>query len=287
MGRHMLAQGHQAGSPPDAPPPEPAAGPVLPCAGVPITACSPQTAARLVIDRARGPLPAGMDVHLCNAYTLALADRDVVLHALLRRATLNFPDGKSVVWANRLQYRDRRPPTARVYGPDLMRDVLRLGQPAGLRHYLVGGTPQVLAALAGRIRRDYPDAHLVGAESPPFRELTATERAAQAGRIRHSRAQVVWLGLGTPKQDWEAARLASELPVLAVAVGAAFDFLAGAKRQAPPWMRRNGLEWCFRLAQEPRRLWRRYLFGNVRFGLAVGRRWRRGVGPQRPAVPPR
>jgi N-acetylglucosaminyldiphosphoundecaprenol N-acetyl-beta-D-mannosaminyltransferase len=294
MGRHMLVIGGlrtaragragEADDPPD--PPDPPPLPVLPCAGVPITSCLPRDAARLVLDRARGPLLSGMDVHLCNAYTLALADRDVVLHALLRRAALNFPDGKSVVWANRLRYRDRRPPTARVYGPDLMRDVLRLGQPTGLRHYLVGATPDGLARLAERIHQDYPDAHLVGAESPPFRDLTEAERAAQADRIRRSGAQVVWLGLGTPKQDWAAARLAAELPVLAIAVGAAFDFIAGTKRQAPPWMRRNGLEWCFRLAQEPRRLWRRYLFGNVRFGLAVGRRWRHGAGRRVPPAAP-
>ena len=286
MGRHMLATGRlcsadsgrtDAVDDPPKPRPQPAL-PVLPCAGVPITACPPDTAAQLLVDRAGGPLLAGVDVHLCNAYTLALADRDVVLHALLRRATLNFPDGKSVIWANRLQYRDRRPPTARVYGPDLMRDVLRLGQPARLRHYVIGATPDVLAALARQIRQDYPDVLLVGTESPPFRELTQAERAAQADRIRRSGAQIVWLGLGTPKQDWEAARLAAALPVVAVAVGAAFDFIAGAKRQAPVWMRHNGLEWCFRLAQEPRRLWRRYLFGNLRFALAVGRRWRRPAG---------
>jgi N-acetylglucosaminyldiphosphoundecaprenol N-acetyl-beta-D-mannosaminyltransferase len=241
-----------------------------------------------VVDRAAGPPLAGTDVHLCNAYTLALADRDVVLHALLRRAALNFPDGKAVVWANRLQHRHHRPPTTRVYGPDLMRDVLALGRPAGLRHYLLGATPPVLATLADRLRADYPGVRLAGAESPPFRELTEAERAAQAERIRRSGAQVVWLGLGTPKQDWEAARLAAELPVVAVAVGAAFDFLAGTKRQAPVWMRHNGLEWCFRLAQEPRRLWRRYLIGNAVFCVAVGRWWRR-AGRRRgwPAAPHR
>jgi len=302
MGRHMLIPSRlrptvggrpQAADDPPDPPPEPAV-PVLPCAGVPITACRPDAAARLVVDRAAGPRLAGMDIHLCNAYTLALADRDAGLHTLLRRATVNFPDGKSVVWANRLQHRHRRSPTVRVYGPDLMRDVLALGQPAGLRHYLLGSTPRVLAALTERLRQDYPQVHLAGTESPPFRELTEAERAAQADRIRRSGAQVVWLGLGTPKQDWEAARLAAELPVVAVAVGAAFDFLAGTKRQAPVWMRHNGLEWCFRLAQEPRRLWRRYLFGNVRFGFAVGRWWRRAgrrrewpppTGPARPDRP--
>jgi N-acetylglucosaminyldiphosphoundecaprenol N-acetyl-beta-D-mannosaminyltransferase len=302
MGRHVLVPGRlratgaagrtgaadtAARRPPPLAPEPPM--PVLPCAGVPITACHLDPAARLVAQRAAAPLLSGVDVHLCNAYTLALADRDAALHALLRRASLNFADGKSVVWANRLQHRDRHPPTDRVYGPDLMRAVFRLGQPAGLRHYLLGSTPQVLAALADRLRRDYPGAQLVGVDSPPFRDLTEAERAAQAQRIRQRRAQVVWVGLGTPKQDWEAARLAAELPVVAVAVGAAFDFIAGTKRQAPGWMRNNGLEWCFRLAQEPRRLWRRYLFGNARFGYAVCRRWRRAASARRtwPARPRR
>jgi N-acetylglucosaminyldiphosphoundecaprenol N-acetyl-beta-D-mannosaminyltransferase len=279
MGRHMLVTGHvePAAMPPGGPADQQA--PVLACAGVPITSCRPATAARLVLDRATAPALAGSDVHLCNAYTLALADRDADLHALLRRAALNLPDGKSVVWANRLLYRDRRPPVERVYGPELLATVFQLGQAVGLRHYLLGSTPQVLAALADRLRRDYPGAHIVGAESPPFHALTESERRAQRDRIGRSRAQVVWVGLGTPKQDREAARLAAELPVVAVAVGAAFDFVAGTKRQAPLWMQRNGLEWCFRLAQEPRRLWRRYLFGNVRFLYAVAHRGSRaGTG---------
>lgn len=293
MGRHMLAvrrlRTAASRAAPDVPPRLPGPQvPVLPCAGVPITACEPAVAARLVVDRAAGPLHSGQDVHLCNAYTLAQADRDVVLHALLRRATLNFPDGKSVVWANRLQHRGHHPPSTRVYGPDLMRAVVELGRPAGLRHYLLGSTPEVLTALTARLRGDYPGVRLVGVESPPFRDLTEAERQAQRDRIRRSRAQLVWVGLGTPKQDREAARLAAELPVVAVAVGAAFDFIAGTKRQAPRWMRSNGLEWCFRLAQEPRRLWRRYLFGNVRFGYAVLRRWTRlgpGAAPGRAGRP--
>jgi N-acetylglucosaminyldiphosphoundecaprenol N-acetyl-beta-D-mannosaminyltransferase len=246
--------------------------PVVMCAGVPITACTRAEAARHVVDLASSPEPSGVDVHLCNAYTLALADTDPSYRELLRSATLNFPDGKSVVWANRLANRDLDLPTERVYGPDLFHDVLSLGQAVGLRHYLLGSTPEVLTALDARIRALYPDARLIGRDSPPFRELTEQERAEQVERIRGSGAQIVWVGLGTPKQDREAARLARELPLVFVAVGAAFDFVAGTKPQAPLWMQRNGLEWVFRLASEPRRLWRRYLFGNVRFLYAASRR---------------
>lgn len=248
-----------------------AATPVIECAGVPITASTRAEGARLVLHLASTPM-SGVDVHLCNAYTLSLADRDHDYRDMLCRATVNFPDGKSVVWANWLRHRELDLPLERVYGPDLFRDVLSLGQEGGLRHFLLGSTPPVLAALRARIGTLYPDATIVGIESPPFRELTGSERRDQADRIRASGAQVVWVGLGTPKQDWEATRLAAELPVVAVAVGAAFDFLAGSKPQAPVWMQRNGLEWVFRLSTEPRRLWRRYLFGNARFLYAASRR---------------
>ncbi|MEJ2579442.1 MAG: WecB/TagA/CpsF family glycosyltransferase [Kineosporiaceae bacterium] len=290
-----------------APPPAP---PVLRCARIPITACTREEAAHLVValasgsdrggpgdpggsghpggsgragdsrsaDGSRGAgdsRRAGVDVHLCNAYTLALADRDPVLRDLLVTAAVNFPDGKSVVWANQLLHRGREVPGNRVYGPDLFLDVLDTGQDAGLRHYLLGGSPEVLAELRAQIARRFPRAEVVGAESPPFRERDAAELAAQDARIRASGAQLVWVGLGTPKQDREVARLAATVPGVHLAVGAAFDFVAGAKRQAPGWLQEHGLEWVFRLVSEPRRLWRRYLFGNTRFLWAVARNARR------------
>ena len=246
--------------------------PVVPCAGVPITACTRAEAARRVLDLALDPGPSGVDIHLCNAYTLALADRDPALADVLRRAGVNFPDGKSVVWANQLTHRDLGLPSERVYGPDLFRDVLSLGQDLGLRHYLLGSTWPVLGELETAIRRRYRRATLVGTDSPPFRSLSGEELAHQADRISASGAHIVWVGLGTPKQDFEVARLARELPLVFVAVGAAFDFVAGTKRQAPQWMQRNGLEWLFRLSSEPGRLWKRYLFGNARFLYAASRR---------------
>lgn len=246
-----------------------ALSPVVPCAGVPVTACTRAQAARRTIELATSPGPSGVDIHLCNAYTLALADADPSLADVLRRATVNFPDGMSVVWANRLVHRGLGLPSERVYGPDLFGDVLSLGRQVKLRHYLLGSTWEVLAALDERLRRRYPGALIVGMDSPPFRALTDPEREHQAARIRASGAQVVWVGLGTPKQDLEAAMLSRELPLVFVAVGAAFEFVAGTKPQAPLWMQHNGLEWLFRLGCEPRRLWRRYVFGNARFVRAA------------------
>jgi N-acetylglucosaminyldiphosphoundecaprenol N-acetyl-beta-D-mannosaminyltransferase len=238
---------------------------VVPCIGVPITACTPNQAALEVVRLATSDLDHGLDIHLCNAYTLALSDKDAGFKALLQRASINFPDGKSVVWANKLLHRGRTLPSDRVYGPDLVLNVFEKGQELGLRHYLLGSTPQVLSRMETELRRRFPNAAIVGATSPPFRVLTEQETAEQTARLVESKAQVVWVGLGTPKQDWESANLAEDIAAVFIAVGAAFDFIAGEKKQAPIWMQRNGLEWLFRLAVEPRRLWRRYLFGNARF----------------------
>ena len=240
------------------------------CAGVPIDALTRQRAADDVLSLAAASHTHGVDVHLCNAYTLALADSDSEFHDLLSRAARNYPDGMSVVWANRLK-NGKHLPDERVYGPDLFLDVLSQGQDRGIRHYLLGGSPQALQALQTEIGRRFPNAEVVGAESPPFRELTDDEWNEQAQRIATTNPQIVWVGLGTPKQDWAAARLATELPMVIVAVGAAFDFIAGHKRQAPRWMQDHGLEWSYRLATEPRRLWKRYLVGNTRFLYAVAR----------------
>lgn len=245
------------------------------CARVPVTTCTRSEAAERVIRLAGSPLGRGVDVHLCNAYTLALADRDPALRELLTRAAINFPDGKAVVWANQLLHRGRHLPGNRVYGPDLFLDVLDAGRRADLGHYLLGGTPEVLRALREELDRRFPGVRVVGAESPPFRDLSADELAERDARVRASGAQLVWVGLGTPKQDHECARLSARIPAVHLAVGAAFDFVAGAKKQAPTWMQDHGLEWLFRLASEPRRLWRRYLFGNTRFLWAVARNVRR------------
>lgn len=245
---------------------------VLSCAGVPITSCLPAMAAEEVIRLATGDREHGADVHLCNAYTLALADKDPHFRSMLGHATHNFPDGQSVVWANQLLHRGIFVPGTRVYGPDLFLDVVALGRSVQLRHFLLGSTPEVLAQLEAELRSRFPGVDIVGNASPPFRSLSEQESRDQIHLLASSGAQVVWLGLGTPKQDWEAARLAAAVPAVFCAVGAAFDFVAGNKKQAPAWMQQRGLEWLYRVATEPRRLWKRYLFGNVRFITAVARR---------------
>ena len=262
---------------------------VLPCAGVPITSCLPAVAAEEVIRLATRGDGGGADIHLCNAYTLALADKDRSFRSMLGHATHNFPDGQSVVWANQLLHRGVSVPGTRVYGPDLFLDVVALGRSIELRHFLLGSTPEILAQLAVELRIRFPGVDIVGTASPPFRDLTEQEFSDQVHLLASSGAQIVWLGLGTPKQDWEAARLAAVVPAVFCAVGAAFDFVAGNKKQAPGWMQQRGLEWLYRVVTEPRRLWKRYLFGNARFVSAVarcGRSSRAGRAEQATRSPP-
>ena len=221
---------------------------------------------------------AAVPVHFANAYTIALADTEPSYLELFTGSDVAvFSDGMPVVWAGRRTHPELADTWQRVYGPDVMTAVLAASGDQGSTHYLLGGSPQTLAALQQRIAALWPQARIVGAESPPFRALNVQEVSEQDRRIRDSGAQIVWVGLGTPKQDWEVQRLAAELPVVAMAVGAAFDFLAGVKPQAPTWMQRSGTEWVYRFASEPRRLAKRYLWGNPRFVYAAVRDRPKGV----------
>ncbi|WP_411837403.1 WecB/TagA/CpsF family glycosyltransferase [Paracoccus sp. ME4] len=182
---------------------------------------------------------------------------DPQLGAIHNRATLTVADGMPLVWA--LQAAGF-PWAERIYGPDLMLAVIEASQGTGIGHFLYGTTPEVLEALQARLRKRFPGARIVGSHAPPFRALTTAEEDRVARLIDASGAGIVWVGLGTPRQEQWMDRMRGRLqaPML-IGVGAAFDFHAGGKRQAPEAMQRAGLEWLFRLITEPRRLWRRYL----------------------------
>ena len=207
----------------------------------------------------------GRAVHFANAYNVALAHQDPAYARLLNAGDAVFSDGVPITWVGKRGYPQLAHDWERVYGPDVMTAVLsRTGEPAP-RQYLLGGSPETLAALEAAIARDFPRAVIVGAESPPFAPPTQHDLETRDQRIRESGATLVWVGLGTPKQDIEVRRLADTLPVVALAVGAAFDFLAGTKPQAPVWVQRSGMEWAYRLSSEPKRLGRRYVWGNSVF----------------------
>jgi len=183
--------------------------------------------------------------------------RDVV-----ERADLVTPDGMPLVWCLRLL--GVRMAT-RVYGPSLTEHTLAVAEKAGVPVGFYGGSQETLDRLVAAVRARYPRLAVVYASSPPFRQLTPEEDADVVGQINASRATILFVGLGCPKQErWMGAHRGRTRAVL-VGVGAAFDFLAGTKRQAPAWMQRSGLEWLFRLCQEPRRLRYRYLKHNPRF----------------------
>jgi N-acetylglucosaminyldiphosphoundecaprenol N-acetyl-beta-D-mannosaminyltransferase len=214
----------------------------------------------------------GASVHLCNAYTLSLADRDPEYLRRLNRGDLNLPDGVPVAVVGRLRGSAISGP---VRGKDLFESVLDSGRPTGTRHVLYGSTPSVVETAARALADKYPGVQIVAAEAPPFRPLTDEERERLVARLHMWAAEVVWVGLGTPKQDEFAEDMKQRYGAAFVAVGAAFDFVAGSKKEAPRWLRGTGLEWVHRLMSEPRRLWRRYLIGNAVFLRGVARDSRR------------
>jgi N-acetylglucosaminyldiphosphoundecaprenol N-acetyl-beta-D-mannosaminyltransferase len=194
---------------------------------------------------------------------------DPGLRLIHERAALVTPDGMPVVWWGRLSGHGA---TKRVYGPDLMLEVCGCSAEFGLRHFLCGGEPGVAERLADALRARCPGLAVVGSWTPPFRPLRADERADLIRRIKDSGANIIWLGLSSPKQERFMADLAPDLDGgVLIGVGAAFDFLSGRKPQAPLWIRHSGFEWLFRLATEPRRLWRRYLVNNSHFIWLAGR----------------
>jgi exopolysaccharide biosynthesis WecB/TagA/CpsF family protein len=191
------------------------------------------------------------------------AQRDPAFKGILNSADLVVPDGMPLVWLGRRK--GHRLPR-RVYGPDLMLDFCEKTAGHGYRHFFYGGEPGVPERLAESLQRRFPAMEVCGTFSPPFRSLDPQEDQEIVNMILRAAPDVLWVGLGTPKQErWmHEHRDKLQVPVL-VSVGAAFDFLSRRRNQAPRWMREHGLEWLFRLMQEPRRLWRRYLIDGARF----------------------
>jgi N-acetylglucosaminyldiphosphoundecaprenol N-acetyl-beta-D-mannosaminyltransferase len=234
---------------------------VLRTSGVRVDPFTLEAAAEAIITCGERRIP--LAVHLVNAYTLSLAVQDPDFGAMLDRGCLNLPDGAPLVWFGRRAGLDDF--RSRVYGPDLTVAVCDRGRSRGIRHYLYGASPEVVTRFAAQLRERFPGIEIVGVESPPFRALSDAEEQQLVHRIHASGADVVWVGLGTPKQDHFVDRFRDRLGLPLVAVGAAFDFLAGEKKMAPRWMQERGLEWLYRLLSEPRRLWKRYLVGNAVF----------------------
>jgi N-acetylglucosaminyldiphosphoundecaprenol N-acetyl-beta-D-mannosaminyltransferase len=196
-----------------------------------------------------------MEAYDSEAYRRAVGDADLVT-----------PDGMPLAWVLRLRGKDVK---GRVYGPDLMLEVLDRAAREGLPVGFYGGQSEVLERLRVEVVRRFPSLKVVYAESPPFRPLSDEEDRQAVDDMVRSGLRILFVGLGCPKQEFWVAAHRGRVPAVLMAVGAAFAFVAGSTPQAPRWMMNSGLEWLFRLLTEPRRLWRRYLLNNPRFVLLV------------------
>lgn len=205
----------------------------------------------------RRPSSSPLTVCMVNPYTVMMCRRSPQVRDAVLTAGLSLPDGAGISLAARLL---NFPPPRRIPGPVLVLDLCRDGRASGLRHYFYGGAPGVASAMALRLSQSYPGLQVAGCHSPAFTPTVQDIPAPDRDRINASSADIVWVGLGSPKQEMWVARNAPKLAARAViAVGAAFDFHAGSVPWAPPWLRAAGLEWLYRLAKEPARLWRRNL----------------------------
>lgn len=206
-------------------------------------------------------------VCVTNVHTVMECQRDPDLMRIHNESGMTTPDGMPIVWCGK---RAGAHDITRVYGPDLMLELC--GRLDGSPHtaFLYGTTERTLDLLQARLKRDFPELAIAGSYAPPFRPLTPEEDDDVVARINSSGAQIVWVGLGAPKQErWMAEHIDRLTATVLIGVGAAFDFHAGTVRQAPLWMQRHGLEWIYRLSREPRRLWRRYLRTNPAFVVAI------------------
>lgn len=194
------------------------------------------------------------------ASTVVMAE-DPFLLAVARGAALNVPDGMPLVWLGK----QRGLEISRTCGPDLMEKMMMEAPKNGLKHFLYGGREGVVDILEEKFRARSTQVQIVGAYCPPFRPLTVEEEDDVISRIQSSGADLVWVGISSPKQDVWMASVVGRLSQTLLGVGAAFDFHAGTVRRAPKWMQRNGLEWSYRFLSEPKRLWRRYLVFAPRF----------------------
>jgi N-acetylglucosaminyldiphosphoundecaprenol N-acetyl-beta-D-mannosaminyltransferase len=259
-----LSAAHQSPTPSPAPRPVPPLAPeprhTVSVLGAPIDAVGMDEALRRITGwAARGE---SRSVCICNVHSVVTAAQESRFMRVLQNADLATPDGAPVAW---LMRRQGVVGQARVSGPDLMLAYCERAASRGEPLFLFGSTDVTLAILQARLSERFPGLRIAGSLAPPFRAATAEEDAAHVAAINASGARTVWVSLGCPKQERWMAEHRGQVKAVMVGVGAAFDFHAGLQARAPLWMRRAGLEWLHRLAGDPRRLWKRYLFTNSVF----------------------
>jgi exopolysaccharide biosynthesis WecB/TagA/CpsF family protein len=234
--------------------------------GVAISSVTCDEACEAIMQAARSYSSAVVSAFSVHALIEAATRPKLTKHA--NRFAIITPDGQPVRWA--LNWLHGTQLARNVRGSELMWQLCERAAAEEVSIYLYGGSPATLAALQTNLLKAFPELRIAGAESPPFRPLTAEEDAAMVERVNGSGAGLMFLGLGCPKQDYFAADHSDRIRAVQLCVGAAFDFHAGTKAVAPEWMQRRGLEWLFRLYQEPKRLWKRYLVTNLKFTRMLG-----------------
>jgi N-acetylglucosaminyldiphosphoundecaprenol N-acetyl-beta-D-mannosaminyltransferase len=238
----------------------------LPVIGLPVAATDYAGAVAWILEHA-AKADRAYAVEAANTHVAALARSDAAFGESMRGFDLIVPDGMPLVWALNRQLPPEQRLTERVYGPTLMLETLKAtqGQP-GFRHFLLGGRRSTLDKLTASFAERFAGAAIAGTHSPPFGEWPDIETERICDMIRSSRANLIWVGLGCPKQEHWIARHKDRLPPgVYFGIGAAFAFHAGEVKQSPPTLQKLGLEWAYRLAMEPRRLFKRYLTYNSIF----------------------
>lgn len=214
-----------------------------------------------IIDGALSKKSSGLVVHLIPAHSLADSAKDAGFKAVLNSGGIVVPDGR---WLEILTKKNHVPLT-QFRGTDLFLGVCEASIPHRLGHYFLGSHADLLMELEASLFHRFGDIVIAGSEEYPYEELSPTERSELATRIKNSGASFVWFGISSPRQNFEAEWLSEATGLTVLCVGAALEFVAGKKKMAPVWVQRAGLEWLYRFASEPRRLWRRYLLGSVDF----------------------
>jgi len=241
--------------------------PKVPLFGIGVSVTNYTNACAAIMDAARARR--SYAVSALATHGLTAAARDAELGDLVNSIELVTPDGQPVRWAMNMLHRTAL--GERVYGPDLVAAVCAAAATEGMSVYLFGSTAETCRAVAEELPRRYPGLRIAGVQPDRFRDATEDEDAADVQRIRASGADIVLVGRGCPRQERWVALHRGLVPAPMLAVGAAFDYIAGNITRPPPWMQRAGLEWLFRLSQEPTRLFRRYLVHNSLFCLMLAR----------------
>lgn len=225
------------------------------------------TDAGKVIENVVGNSRNGQGGYICfaNVHVVVMGHENSAYREALNNALMTVPDGLPLCWTARIKGVGK---VEQVLGPEFLPMMMSVKARPRLRHFYYGGRPEVLTSMLDNIRNDYPEAVVVGAESPPFRALSDAEEKSSIERIKAARPDVIWVGLGAPKQElWMCRHCEALKPAVLLGVGAAFDYAAGVAKRPPRWLYRFALGWFYRFLQEPRRLWWRYLRTNTVFGL--------------------